>query len=114
MLAALVNAQIKINKQRGMYLITQLANLNKKITYIAPIQRKKITTPMTASTQNHKVANTCEPELLHPDNQWEEEALEIFLRRSPWLSKKATCTTTPQAGISQGALSMSTGNHYMQ
>ena len=69
---------------------------------------------MPAITHDCKDNNTLEPKVSYPDNQWEEEAAEVLLRRSQRLMQTANVISCPPAGISQAALNAFTGNLYMQ
>ena len=80
-LAALVDAQLKIDKQRGIHLITPPSNPNEQFTYHAP-NPKGNPFPMPTITQDYDDEDTLEPEVSYPDDQWEEEAAEILPRQS--------------------------------
>ena len=98
-LAALVDAQLKINKQQGIHLIKPPADPNKEFTYYAP-NPKGDPIPIPEITQDYEDNNTLEPKILYPYVQWEEEAVEVEPRQSQCLMQTANVMSCPPAGIS--------------
>jgi hypothetical protein len=112
-LAALVNAQLQIDRQHCVHLIKKMAEPSKQFTYSAP-HPKENPAPMPAITQNYDDKDTLETKLSYQDDQWEEEAAEALPRRSPRLVQHSNFVSPPPAGISQAALNAFMGNLYMQ
>merc|ERR1712086_1066049 len=112
-LAALVDAQLEIDKQQGIHLITPPSNPNEQFTYHAP-NPKGNSFPMPTITQDYNDEDTLEPEVLYPDDQWEEEAADTLPRRSQRLMQTSNFMSCPPAGVSQAALNAFIGNAYMQ
>ena len=76
-LVALIDAQLEIDKQRGIHLITPTSNPDEQFTYHVP-NPKGYQFPMPAITQDYDDDNTLEPEVAYMDDQWEEEAAELL------------------------------------
>ena len=65
---------------------------------------------MPVITQYYKDNNTLEPELSYPDNQLDEEAVEVIPWQSACLVHYATFVSPHAAGISHAALNSFMGN----
>ena len=85
-LAALVNAQLKINRQQGINLIKPPSDPNEQYTYYGP-NPKGTPTPMPAITQDYEDDDTLDPKISYRDDQWEEEAAEKILSNHSVLCK---------------------------
>ena len=111
-LAALVDAQLDIDKLRGIHLITSTSNPDEQFTYHAP-NPKGNPFPMPAITQDYN-DDTLEPEVAYPDEHWEEEAAKLLPRQLQRLMQTENVVSCPPVGISQAALNAFIGNAYMQ
>ena len=97
----------------NIHLIKPPSDPDKQVMYYVPNQKGN-PTPMSTITQDYEDDDTLEPKISYPDNQCEEEAAEVLLRRSPCLMQSANFISRPSAGISQAALNSFMGNSYMQ
>ena len=76
-LAALVDAQLTIDKQQGIHIIKPPSDPSKQFTNCVP-HPKGNSTPMPAITQDYEDDDTPKPEILYPGDQWEEDAAEVL------------------------------------
>ena len=76
-LAALVDAQIQIDKQKGIHTIKHAADSNKQFICNTPYP-KGSPTQMPAITQDYNNNDTLESKISYLDDQWEEEAVEVL------------------------------------
>ena len=98
-IAALVDAQLTIDKQWGIHLIKPPSGPSEKFTYRAP-NPKGNPFLMPAITQDYNNNDALEPKVVYFDDQWKEEATEILPRRSQRLMQTAHFMCCPPAGIS--------------